>query len=269
MAQERWQVSGSAAEQYERHNVPGMFAAWARDLVARAALEAGERVLDVACGTGIVARTAVSDVGERGQVTGIDLNAGMLAEAAKHVPEGYAIDWRAADATALPFENASFDVVLCQQGLQFFPDRPAAVAEMYRVLVPGGRVLASVWRSAQHNPGPASMAAGLTQHLSAAAGRAMGAPFAFGDAATIAGVFGAAGFREVATAPVELLLWGPPDASRVEGRLRALPIAEAVAAMPETARATMIDDILGGLPSRPDGHVILASQSTHVVSARR
>ena len=101
-------------------------------LVEVAALRPGERVLDVACGTGVVARLAAQQVGTAGQVTGVDLNAGMLAVArALSPPPGATITWVEGSAVAIDLADVQFDVVLCQQGLQFFPDQPAALWEMH------------------------------------------------------------------------------------------------------------------------------------------
>jgi SAM-dependent methyltransferase len=146
-APNQWQLSGNAAERYERVLVPAIFAPWAADLVSLADLRPGERVLDVACGTGVVARLAGERVGAGGQITGLDLNEGML-EVARSLPSpagAAAVVWVQGSALAMRLPDASFDVVLCQQGVQFFPDRPLALREMIRVLVPNGRVLASVW----------------------------------------------------------------------------------------------------------------------------
>jgi ubiquinone/menaquinone biosynthesis C-methylase UbiE len=146
--QERWQLGCNAPEVYERHMVPAIFGPWAPLLVAQAALHTGERVLDVACGTGVLTRLAATQVGITGNVVGLDLNPGMLAVARTlPLPQGAAIDWREGDAGALPFVAATFDVVFCQLGLQYFPDRRQAVREMYRVLSPNGRLVALVWRS--------------------------------------------------------------------------------------------------------------------------
>ena len=137
---EQWQVSGNAPQAYERYMVPTLFTPWAQELLARAALHAGERVLDVACGTGIVARLAAQRVGPSGYVMGVDLNAAMIETARTQTPPaGAPVEWREGDAHALPCADATFDVVCCQQGLQFFPDKPHALREMHRVLGPGGR----------------------------------------------------------------------------------------------------------------------------------
>ena len=129
--------AGSPAEIYERHMVPAIFAPWSADLLALVKPQPGERVLDVSCGTGIVARNAASMVGGTGRVVGIDMNASMLEIARSNDAP---VEWREGDALAMPFLDQEFDVVVCQQGLQFFPDRSKALREMHRVLVPNGRL---------------------------------------------------------------------------------------------------------------------------------
>jgi ubiquinone/menaquinone biosynthesis C-methylase UbiE len=138
----QWQLAGNAAELYEDILVPTVFRPWATYLLELADLRQGERVLDVACGTGIVARLAAGQVGMAGEVTGLDLNAGMLRVARSlPSPPGAPVTWVEGSALAMPLPDASFDVVLCQQGFQFFPDQAAGLQEPKRVLVPGGRVL--------------------------------------------------------------------------------------------------------------------------------
>ena len=136
-ATEDFQLSVEAAEQYEARFVPAIFAEWAPLLVDAAGLRQGQAVLDAACGTGIVARTAAGRVGATGRVTGIDLNEGMLTVARRIRPD---LDWRRADVAALPFEDGTFDAVLCQMALMFFPDRVGALREMARVTAAGGIV---------------------------------------------------------------------------------------------------------------------------------
>jgi ubiquinone/menaquinone biosynthesis C-methylase UbiE len=155
--QVQWQVAGSAPENYERALVPAVFEPWAPQVVALAKPKAGDRVLDVACGTGVVARHAAERVGPSGRIVGLDLNPGMLSVAAsvasKVSGNSAAITWREASAVEMPFADASFDVVYCQLGLQFFPDRPKALREMYRVLTPEGRLSLMVWRGIDQSPG--------------------------------------------------------------------------------------------------------------------
>ena len=134
----------SMAEMYEQFLVEPLFRPWVDDLLQRAELAAGDRVLDVACGTGIAARVARERLGAGARVVGIDASAPMLAVARRQGPE---VDWREGNAMALPVApDEQFDVVVCQQGMQFFPDRLAAAREMRRVLAPGGRVVVATWR---------------------------------------------------------------------------------------------------------------------------
>jgi len=126
--------------------VPAVFGPWAKDLLDTVALPAGTRVLDVACGTGIVARLAATQVGPTGRVVGLDTNEAMLAVArAQPQPTGAQIEWQQGDATRLPFPDGEFGAVLCQQGLQYMPDRPAVLREMKRVLASGGQLGLSVF----------------------------------------------------------------------------------------------------------------------------
>jgi ubiquinone/menaquinone biosynthesis C-methylase UbiE len=139
---ERWQVSTDAAEVYESCFVPAIFAAWAGPVADAAGIRTGNKVLDVGCGTGVLAREALRRVGQGGQVVGLDLNEGMLAVAARTEPK---IEWRQGDAASLPFEDASFNVVVSQFALMYFPDRLACLSQMWRTLAPGGRLAVAVW----------------------------------------------------------------------------------------------------------------------------
>src|SRR5579859_5687531 len=133
MSDGHWQLEGSAAELYQRYLVPGITTKWAEDLIRRAQLRPGQEVLDVACGTGVVARLAARKVAP-GRATGLDLNAGMLVVARSVSNEGAPVSWMEGSALDLPFPSGHFDVVLCQLGLQFFPDQPRALHEMRRVV---------------------------------------------------------------------------------------------------------------------------------------
>jgi ubiquinone/menaquinone biosynthesis C-methylase UbiE len=267
MAELRWQLSGSAAEKYERF-VATWFAPWAVDLVDRTRLEQGSRVLDLACGTGVVARAAAPIIGPNGSIVGSDANEGMLIEAAKHAPAGAAVEWRQADAANLPFESDSFDAVLCQQGLQFVPDKAAATAEMRRVLRPGGLAAVSLWRSPEHNPYITALSDGLSRQLSEEAGQAMSAPCGFGDRDVVEQLFSHAGFAGVQVDVVTRLREPVSAREAIEGNLAAIPSAEQVHAMTEAAYEDLIADIETQLsPFISDG-VLTVPMSSHVVLAR-
>ena len=147
--QSGFQLKGSGPEIYEICWVPSLMGKCAAELVEAGGVKPGDRVLDIGCGTGVVAREATKRCGSGGSVTGVDINEAMLGFARKTaVKQGTSeIEWQQCDAIELPFEDASFDAVLCQQGLQFMPDKPAAVREMVRVLSPGGHLAVSVWKS--------------------------------------------------------------------------------------------------------------------------
>lgn len=154
MPQSNAPIDTKAAEAYEKHMVPGMFLRWTERVVSLAAPQPGEHVLDVACGTGIGARVSASRVGSAGKVVGVDIDPGVVEVARKVTQEtGTPIEWHCASALKMPFDAATFDLCLCLQGLQFFPDRAAGLAEIRRVLKPSGRLAASVWGALEYNRG--------------------------------------------------------------------------------------------------------------------
>jgi SAM-dependent methyltransferase len=187
---ERWQVSTDAAEVYEFCFVPAIFGAWAGPVADAAAITTGNKVLDVGCGTGVLAREALRRVGQKGQVVGLDLNEGMLAVAARAEPK---IRWRQGDAASLPFDDASFDVVVSQFALMYFPDRVASLSQMWRTLAPGGRLAVAVWASLDRARGYrilVDITAGRNGHEAA---DVLAAPFVLGDQAGLAKLFADSG----------------------------------------------------------------------------
>ena len=167
-----------SAKAYERYLVPLFFAPGAQFLIELAALKGGEQVLDVACGTGIVARTVAQRVGNHGTVIGLDLNEDMLEVA--HTTSSNIqshIEWRKGDVKEIPFQDSSFNVVFCQQGLQFFPDKLAALPEIQRVLKVNCRFALSAMRPIKHNPSYAILAEALERHVGTDAGVMMRSPF--------------------------------------------------------------------------------------------
>ncbi len=208
--QEPGQSVASVAEVYERYMVPAAFALWAADLLAMLALQPGSRVLDVACGTGIVARTAVHYTGATVGIVGLDLHAGMLAIARTQEPTGA---WVQGSATVLPFTTSAFDLVVCQQGVQFFPNRLAALREMYRVLRPGGRVALVVWGPLAHNPGHAALAQGLAHHMGAEVAAVLHTSFSLADTEVFSQLLEQAGFRDIVLSrSVKTLRFASPEA---------------------------------------------------------
>jgi len=192
-----WHLNGNRAQAYEQYLVPGMYAPWAEELVDRLTLGAGESVLDVACGTGIVARAASRRLDTAGRVVGLDLDDEML-EVARSVSWGArpAIEWRKGDATDMPFPDNRFDAVTCQQALQFFSDPEAALAEMARVVGPGGRIGLNVWRSIHHNPAYAPLADTIERYVGGEAGRAVRSSFGAWGREDLRALVTGTGFRD-------------------------------------------------------------------------
>jgi ubiquinone/menaquinone biosynthesis C-methylase UbiE len=189
-ASEKGQVTRNAAEVYEEFFLPALFQQWASRVADAAGVQSGQRVLDVACGTGVLARTVANRVGAAGAVVGVDVNEGMLAVAKQKAPE---IEWRHGRAESLPLASASFDVVVSQFGLMFFEDRRAALQEMLRMLQPGGRLAVAVWGSLDNTPGYAAMADLLQQLFGEQVAGALHAPFVLGDSQNLRSLFVDAG----------------------------------------------------------------------------
>ncbi len=269
-----FQLSGSAPEAYQRYGVPALGTAKAQDLVALATLQAGERVLDVACGTGVVTRQAAQAVGTAGQVIGLDINEGMLQVARTVVPPaGAPIIWHHGSVMALPFPEASFDVVLCQWGLEFFPDRAQGLREMARVLVPGGRVGLRVWRALARQPFQTAVLAALDRHVfdsqHVPSRAAMVQPFSLADAEAVRALLAGAGFRDIRVRiGIHTLRFASAEAY-TQGFLCASPIASEIAAMEETARTRMMQEIVAALHPFVDDDGLAAPAEDHVVLARK
>jgi ubiquinone/menaquinone biosynthesis C-methylase UbiE len=264
--QEQWQLERASAEAYERYAVASWSGPLAARLVALAAPQEGERVLDVACGTGIVARLAAEAVGARGAVAGVDLNEGMVAIAREQAP---AVDWRQGDVEALPAADGAFDLVACQQGLQFFGRRAVALAEMRRALAPGGRLALSVMRPIAHNAGWGALADALGRHAGPEAGAMMRAPFPDWDGAELRELVTSAGFEDVRVLIVVEGARYPSPAELVRWEAEASPLAGPLSALSAETRAALVADVEAAIADRVDDDGVLLAQETYVVLARR
>ncbi len=181
-----WTEQASAmVDHYEGFLVPGMFAASAEILLEAVSVGTGDDVLDVACGSGIVSRTASARVGPQGSVVGVDVTPPMLERARSlGAPDGgAAIDYLEGDALELPVDDAAFDVVVCQHGLPFFPDKSRALAEMLRALRPGGRMGVACWEAIERMPARAAQERALREHVGATEAEALRMPYSLGPEA--------------------------------------------------------------------------------------
>lgn len=191
---DRGQVAAGAAEIYEQFFVPALFADWPAHVLAAVEARAGDDVLDVACGTGVLARAAAEVVGPAGTVTGLDINPGMLAVAREKTPE---VNWDSGVAESLPYDAGSFDRVVSQFALMFFEDPVQALVEMKRVLRPGGALAVAVWDRLEVTPGYAAVAEILEEVFGADVAQSIAAPYSLGDTGRLAALFDAAGLSDV------------------------------------------------------------------------
>lgn len=238
-------AAASVPQHYQQRLAPVVFEPWAEILVAAVGVRAGQRVLDVASGTGVAARLAARFVGTGGRVVASDVSAAMLVYAATFSPAtGSAqVEYVEAPADALPFRDGSFDVVLCQQGLQFFSDRPAAAREMRRVLGPGGVVGAAVWAAG-------SRLEPFDDYVDALVAAGVQPPFprAFEHASYVMGsdevreLLDGAGFSAVQISVVEHVTEWPDSQSAAAGIL-GTPFGPLVDALPGDRRGLLDADL--------------------------
>jgi ubiquinone/menaquinone biosynthesis C-methylase UbiE len=257
---------GNAPENYERYFVPSIGAPLAKDLIDAASLRPGEAVLDVACGTGIVARIAAHRVGPTGTVAGLDVNAGML-EVARSASDSAGIPWHEASAEAMPLPDESFDVVACQLGLQFFADKAGALREMHRVLKPGGRLLINV-------PGPtpdvfAILEQALTRHFNPEVGGFVRQVFSLHDPGEIRRLLEVASFGsiEVEASTKTLHLGAPVDF--LWQYVISTPLVAAVAQMNNESRAALENDVVAGWQGLLTGEELVVQLGIVTATARK
>ena len=206
-----------AGRGYETLFVPALFKPWTEHVLESAGVAEGAHVLDVACGTGVLARAALERVAGTGRVVGADPAPGMLAVAEKIEP---GIEWVLCSAEALDAADASFDCVVSQFGMMFFEDRQKATDEMFRVLKPGGSIAIAVWRSIEHNPAYAAVISILDTQVSRAAGDALRMPFSLGDTEPVRAALEASGFSGVSAAAMSATATFPSTRTMVEAEIR-------------------------------------------------
>lgn len=214
---------GNAPRNYQQFFVPSIGGPVAKDLLAVAHLGPEQRVLDVACGTGVVTRLAAETAGPNSKVTGLDLNPGMLEVARSSTPDNLTIDWVQASAEAMQLEDDAFDVVFCQMGLQFVPNKLAALREMHRVLAPRGRVYINL-------PGPrppvfAIMADAIERHMGEEGAAFINLVFSMYDPDELRDLFENAGFRDVQIDAKPKRLMVPPPREFLWQYIHSTPLA--------------------------------------------
>lgn len=256
-----------APENYERFFVPAIGRPLANDLVCLAALRPGERVLDVGCGTGTVARLASQQVGPSGSVTGLDINSGMLAVARSIAPADMSIEWYEGSAEAMPLPDQAYDVVLCQLSLQFMTDKPAALQEMRRVLAPGGRLTFNV-------AGPpaktfAVLAEAMARNIGSEAARFVNHVFSLHDPTEIHELMSEAKFRDIAIQADNKLLTLPPAKEFLWQYVYSTPLAAVVAKADDEALAALEHEVVEKWQNFEEDGALMLQQRIVVASARK
>ena len=226
-----WQLDFEAARCYQQFLVPVLLQPWGARLVERAMLSPSSRVLDLACGTGVIARLAAKKIGAGGQVVGVDLNPAMLsvAETLGSV-SGAPIHWRWANAEELPLSDLLFDAVVCHQGFQFFPDRTKAAMEMARVLRVGGRLALNVWCGLNRNPLASALVAALQKEGLPECSKTMRQPFSMRYQSEITASIERAGLRIVIAEESKLWIFALDATEFLYGYLRAMPFSKKIPA---------------------------------------
>lgn len=248
--------SDALKQDYDGILVPRVFLPWTELLLDQLSLEPGQTVVDVACGPGTVARAAAGRVGPGGHVTGIDISPAMLeiARGKPPVEDGAPIEYLEGPADKLDVPDDHADVLTCQHGFQFFPDRAAVLAEMRRVLRPGGRLGLAVWRDLDENPPFAAVAAGLAETIGAdVATTYSSGPWGFADPDELAAVLTDAGFDDVTVTRHELPLEFEGGPAQLVDTLSIAPVAPTIAALDGPGYQQLLEAVANAAAPITDG----------------
>lgn len=264
----------SVPEIYDRHLAPLLFGQYSRDLATR--LIAGERparkVLEVAAGTGILTEQLARLLPADAAIVATDLNPPMLAVAQKRLhgnASGSRVEWREADATTLPFADGSFDAVVCQFGVMFFPDKPQSANETHRVLEPGGRWLFNVWGRLEENPIPRIAHETITGYFSDNPPQFYQVPFSMHDKETTRELVAGAGFSDVSVIPVRFTAEAPSARHAAIGMVRGNPVLAAIEERGTVGADEVIQAVAAALARELGDGPMRAPMLAYVVSGRK
>lgn len=219
------QVTGSAAEVYDQLFPAALFNEWAPRVAELAGIKPGMRVLDVACGTGVLSLVVADLAKPDGSVVGLDLNSGMLDVAMRKAPR---IEWREASAESIPFEDGTFDAVVSQFGLMFFTDKVLAIREMFRVLQPAGNLAIAVWDSLENVTGYAAVTRLLGRLFGDSAAESLRVPYSLGDVQNLRSLFSDAGVPDVEVTTLEGTARYPSVRYWMEADIRGWTLADVI-----------------------------------------
>jgi ubiquinone/menaquinone biosynthesis C-methylase UbiE len=255
-----YQLSGNAPDAYVRY-ASHVMAPWTDDLIAQARCANGDHVLDVACGTGFVS----NQLDPNCKVAGVDVNEGMLAVARQNTN----IDWHSGSAIELPFADGSFDVVLCQQGLQYFPDRSLAVNEMARVLRPGGRVSLNVWGPIERQPFHAALLEAIILYLGEDHKAVFDLAFSLNTAKELHILADNAGLKNALVRFEHRTIRHPDPKEFIAGFMASTPIAGQFNALSDDGRKGFIEHVCNRLAPYVDDAGLASPMENHFLLATR
>ena len=265
---ESWQIAGDSPAAYEEYLVPGFFKPWADKLVQLSSPSPGSDILDVACGTGIVARTAAAKAGNDARVTGLDINQQMLNKASEMAEmEGLEIDWQQGDAGQLPFEGNRFGHLFCQQAMQFFPEPQQVLGEMKRVMKADGTLALNILRPMHHNPAYRILADQLEKHAGETAGTMMRSPFPDWDQNTIHNMVAEAGFGNIQMHLEIISMRYPSPEEFLRREAASSPLAGEIEAMEPEKRMELVDDLNRSLEAYTDDRGVIFPMETFMIVA--
>lgn len=261
-----FQLTGNAPEIYENTMVPLWFGRWADALIEHVSLNAGERVLDVACGTGISTRLAKRDVGDSGHVTGLDINAGMLTKA-RELASGIDITWIESDATETGLPSDHFNAIISQHGYHYLPDQHAALTEFFRVLLPSGRIAMSIWDG--HSAYTKALCSAVEKYISPEIAKKQRAQRETPSEAILIKSFLKAGFQNVLVTRQELQIKVPLAAEFVPLHLGSMPIAHAFHALSDERKEALITDVAAMLSGQVVDEQIVYTDVVNLVTGEK
>lgn len=267
-ADNTFELSAKAAEGYESQKVPAIFAPIAKATLAKIKLPKNAQAIDIASGTGVVPRLLATQMEGTGRIACTDLNPEMLEISQKSMPATrHKVEWVVCEAGNLPFEDGEFDIAFCQQGLQFFPDKPGALAEIHRVIAPGGQLILTCWSSV--SPMIQAVADSLQHRLSERAAKKALEPFAFRDGEVIASLLTGAGFKDLKVSEFTVERVMTPSRAAIRADILSTPYEAELVEKGDETIDKIAEDVDGALEQYRVGEGLNIPQETQLFQAKK
>jgi ubiquinone/menaquinone biosynthesis C-methylase UbiE len=261
--------AGSIPQNYDRYLGPMVFEPYADDLVRRVRVDVGDAILEIACGTGIVTTRLVQALPLGASLTASDLNEPMIEVARRKIDASEPVTWKTADACALPFGDEWFSTVVCQYGVMFFPDKPAALREVYRVLQPGGTFVFNVWNSLAENPLASITNDVLAEFFPANPPPFSVVPYGMTDVDATRALLEQAGFASIEATRLPLMARSDSARDAATGVVLGTPLVVAIQERDPAATGRIIDAVAARLAQAGGESPLTLPMSAHVFTAQR